>query len=241
MTQQPYSIQRGYVVSDLHIFGCSSLYERNLSRLYAACAQYRTVILNGDTFDFKRSVYHSAQETSEHARAWLASACHNFPSTTFHFILGNHDSHESFTPLLHELARSQSNLLVSEELLRCGPSLFVHGDAIDLPIGSFDVLDVRRGYMNTEPSIYSKIFATAVTRLRLNVVEYIRHSRKELAEKLLNYLETRHGDTLQGVKSIYFGHTHVPFTNFEHRGFNFNNTGSLIRGLPWMPLECELS
>jgi predicted phosphodiesterase len=36
--------------------------------------------------------------------------------------------------------------------------------------------------------------------------------------------------TLEGIKHVFFGHTHLPFDNREHEGITYHNTGSLIKG-----------
>jgi hypothetical protein len=233
--------RKGYVVSDLHIFSCASLYERRLPEFFQSIGQYTDVVLNGDTFDFKRSVFSSSQETSAKAIEWLRELCERFPHTTFHYLLGNHDCNVHFVAHATTLAQSVSNLAIIQDSLLLGSALFIHGDVTDLPSGSLDLTTLRTRYAHAEPNLFSKIFANVVTHLRINSVEYLRHSKQSLACAIINYLQAVHPEQLHKATQIYFGHTHVPFTRFQYDRFTFHNTGSLVRGLVWMPLEFEIN
>jgi len=230
----------GFVISDLHIFSYASLYERYLPMLEDAASRYKIVVLNGDTFDFKRSRYANNAETSKAAVEWLGSLCVRNPDTSFYFLIGNHDCNHSFIDELILLEKRCSNLHVSHDVLQIGSSIFIHGDVCDLPRGSIDLDRLRERYSSQERSVGSIVFAQIVTYLRLNVVEYIRHSRADLASRILDYLKRKYPEKLSGTERIYFGHTHVPFTDLSVSGIKFSNTGSAIRGLAMNALEFPL-
>jgi UDP-2,3-diacylglucosamine pyrophosphatase LpxH len=230
----------GFVISDLHIFSYASLYERYLPMLEAAASTYKIVVLNGDTFDFKRSRYANNRETSHAAIEWLGSLCVRNPETTFYFLIGNHDCNYSFVDELTLLEKRCANLHVSHDVLQIGSSLFVHGDVCDLPRGSLDIDGLRARYSSQERSIGSILFAQVVTYLRLNVVEYIRHRNFDLASRILYYLKKKYPEKLSATERIFFGHTHVPFTDLMVDGIKFSNTGSAIRGLKMNALEFPL-
>jgi UDP-2,3-diacylglucosamine pyrophosphatase LpxH len=234
------SSKTGYVVSDLHIFSCASRYQRLLPMFYEAVRAHSVVVLNGDTFDFKRSHYPSSRETVQHAVKWLEDLCARFPTTQIHYLLGNHDCHSIFVEQLLDLQTRHSTLQVREDTLILSDSLFIHGDVVDLPEDSLDLSAGRRFYAHMEPSLSSKAFAQLVTRTRLNLIDHLRHSRSELARRLLGYIRGTNNDILPTIKRIYFGHTHVPFQGFEREGVLFYNTGSMIRGCRWMPAEFDL-
>lgn len=235
MTQA--STHLGYVVSDLHVFSCASRYERFMPELRKAAETHSLLVLNGDTFDFKRSRFASAQETIANAILWLSELCSHAPQTQIKYLLGNHDSNPPFVDALSEFAQSVPNISVIPTIHQIGANLFLHGDACDLPEGLSDVTSIRERYASADPSVASIVCAKLVTHLRLNMIEYIRHSKRELAATILRYLEHNHPEYSDSVRAIYFGHTHVPFQNFEYRGLIFNNTGSLIRGLRSQPME----
>jgi UDP-2,3-diacylglucosamine pyrophosphatase LpxH len=227
----------GYVTSDLHVFGCSSLYEKLLPIFYEQVTRHPVIVLNGDTFDFKRSRFTSSLETTKHAIAWLQDLSRLASSSSIFYILGNHDCHETFVQALHTALPTLPNVTIVPEHLRLGSCLFIHGDAIDLAQNVADITYVRSKYNKAEPRWGAKAFANLVTHMGLNKVEYLRHSRAVLARRILSYLRITQPSALEGVRQIYFGHTHVPIDHFEYAGIIFYNTGSMIRGLPWRPME----
>ena len=237
----PPAPHKGFVVSDLHIFSCSSLYERYLPEFYAAVGKYKTVVLNGDIFDFKRSIFTSTAETTSQAIRWLKELCARFPDTSFYYLLGNHDSHQEFVTQVTILATHCPNLKIMSDTLVLGSALFLHGDVIDLPNGTSDLMALRQKYSNVQPTVASKIFATLVTFTRVNSVEYLRHRKSTLARKIIEYLRATQPTQLAQAREVFFGHTHVRFGNFTYQGISFHNTGSLVRGLGWMPMEFEIN
>jgi len=228
---------RGYVTSDLHVFGCGSLYETLLPTFYKQATQYPVIVLNGDTFDFKRAPFASSSETSKHAIEWLHNLSQIASSSSIFLVLGNHDCHKIFVQALHSASSNLPNVKIAPEQLRLGSCLFIHGDAIDLTQGATEITHVRSRYSQVEPHWRARAFSGLVTRLGLNKVEYLRHSPATLAQKILSYIRCTQPSILNGVRHIYFGHTHVPIDNFEYENFIFHNTGSMIRGLPWRPME----
>ena len=236
----PSAGETGFVVSDLHIFARSSLYERYLPLLEGAASSHRAVVLNGDTFDFKRSRFPSNEETCREASSWLSGLCLRHPETSFHYLLGNHDCIRPFVDSLRMLEKRCANLRVSEDTLKIGSSLFIHGDVCDLPKGQNDLSTLRQRYETVQRSTLSIVFAQLVTHSRANAVEYLRHSKSALADRLLEYLQEVHPAELSSTERIYFGHTHVPFSGFHHKGISFFNTGSAVRGLRLVPLEFPL-
>ncbi len=232
-----YPPARGYVTSDLHIFGCNSLYEALLPIFYQQATRHPNIVLNGDTFDFKRAPFKSSLETSKHAVAWLYDLCQRASGSSIFFILGNHDCHETFVKALQAASSALPNLRMAREQLRIGTCLFLHGDAIDLADEMPEITHVRSCYSQVEPHWSARACAELITRLGLNKFEYLRHSPTRVAQKILKYLRATQPNSLEGVRQIYFGHTHVPIDHFEYDDFIFYNTGSMIRGLRWNPLE----
>jgi UDP-2,3-diacylglucosamine pyrophosphatase LpxH len=225
------------VVSDLHIFSHASLYKRYSTYLLQTVGKYKIVILNGDTFDFKRSIFRTTEETALKAITWIRQICNSNPTTTFYYLIGNHDCQIQFTTRLKALPLELTNLRVADHTLRLGTKLFIHGDVIDLPDGSYDLALSRERYANAEPNLNSIIIAQIVTRMRLNILGNIRHSKLNQALRILDYLKAQDFKYSDSIDEIFFGHTHTAFRNFSYNGINFHNTGSLIRGLTWMPME----
>jgi UDP-2,3-diacylglucosamine hydrolase len=229
-----------YIFSDLHMFSCSSLYERYLPEIYAGCKRAGLVVMNGDTFDFKRSRFGGVEETSDRAILWLSELCSKHPDKRFEYVLGNHDSLRMFVAKLEELSANAGNLRITRDYLQLGSVLFLHGDVCDYAEPIADLTAARVRYERVTASLPSIIAAEIVTRLRLNIVEYIRHRNSTLAERILRHLEKHATGFESRTRHIFFGHTHVPFTAFEYRGIVFTNTGSAIRGLRFAPREIIL-
>ena len=227
----------GYVVSDLHIFGCNSLYERHLPAFYQGVSSHAVTVLNGDVFDFKRSIFASSAVTVEHAIAWMRDLSSRASNAKIFYLLGNHDSQLEFVRALKETLPELPNVSLMEDSLLLGRSLFLHGDAVDLPLNENNLATVRARYTHAEPHLTSRTFAQLITYLRINSVEQLRHSKASLATRILRYLDATQPGYRDSVQEIFFGHTHVPIHHFEHEGIVFRNTGSMIRGLPWRPLE----
>lgn len=234
------SLKRGYVVSDLHLFSPCSRYRTLLPTLQADCSRYPVVVLNGDTFEVKRVIGNSVDNIATNCTTWLQELCKANNETTFYYVIGNHDAHSTITSHIQGLAANISNLKVVPHILTLGSYLFIHGDVIEPGATMFGVESVRERYKNLCPSRMSTLLAMTVTTLRLNIVEYLRHQKTSLAEKIISYVSHHEPGQLDGVKTIFFGHTHVPFSNFSYRGITFHNTGSFIKGLKWNPMTFEL-
>jgi UDP-2,3-diacylglucosamine pyrophosphatase LpxH len=231
------SITSGYVVSDMHIFGCSSLYTRYLPTFYSQVSSHSVTILNGDTFDFKRSIFKSSQETTRYALEWLRDLSRRASQSKIFFIVGNHDCQLIFLHALIQALPQLPNISLVTDSLRLGSSLFLHGDVVDLPRDTSDITQVRQRYDLVEPNLADRIFAQLVTHLGVNKIEYLRHPKHNLVERIVQHVRLTDPSGTEGLQDIYFGHTHVPFHNFQYAGIRFHNTGSMIRGLPWRPIE----
>ncbi len=234
------SLERGYVVSDLHLFSPCSRYRELLPKLQADCSHYPVVVLNGDTFEIKRSTENSVDDIAINCATWLQELCETNSKTTFYYIIGNHDAHSTLTSHLQGLAANISNLKVVPHILTIGSNLFIHGDVIEPGACMFGIESVRERYKHLSPSKLSTLLAMTITTLRLNVVEYLRHQKTTLAERIISYVSHYEPQQLEGIKTIFFGHTHVSFSNFSHEGITFHNTGSFIKGLKWNPMSFEL-
>lgn len=234
------NVTRGYVVSDLHLFSPCSRYRELLPQFDAACASHPVVVLNGDTFEIKRSIFLSAEKASEYAALWLQELCERHNTTQFYLLLGNHDSNKYLVPKLLTLSTQTTNLSLIPHMLQIGSTLFLHGDVVERGALSNGVGYIRDRYRHLIPSRTSSLVGKLITSLRLNCLEHLRHRKHHLVEQVLQYLSVYHPERLQSIRTIYFGHTHVPFEGFKRNNFVFNNTGSFIRGLQWNPMEFTL-
>ena len=56
-------------------------------------------------------------------------------------------------------------------------------------------------------------------------------------KKIMSSIKRYHPEFLNGIKHVYFGHTHNPFDHYLHEGVYFHNTGSAIKHLKTNMLE----
>lgn len=203
--------------------------------MYEMLADCSFLVLNGDSFDFKRSIYKSSEETAKFALDWLVNLADKFKDTEIYLLLGNHDCH---TVLSHKLAQlNLENLSLHEHSLRLGSALFLHGDAVDLPGPKDSLKDLRSRYLEAEPSFLTRAFAYIASYSGANKIEYLLSTKASQVRRIKSYLDIAKPGWSNGITDIYFGHTHTPFTGFTFEGIRFHNTGSMIRGLMWQPLK----
>jgi UDP-2,3-diacylglucosamine hydrolase len=70
-----------------------------------------------------------------------------------------------------------------------------------------------------------------VTRL-VHEWEFPRHPT---VQRLLRFFDFECPGWRRDTRDCYFGHTHLPFADYEAEGIRFHNTGSAIRGAPFNP------
>lgn len=59
-------------------------------------------------------------------------------------------------------------------------------------------------------------------------------------ERLIHHLDETQPNWRASVRCCYFGHTHEPFAHHQREGITFFNTGSTIRGMPFLPASFTL-
>jgi UDP-2,3-diacylglucosamine hydrolase len=64
--------------------------------------------------------------------------------------------------------------------------------------------------------------------------------RRKTIERVSYYLDHACPGWRDRTRHCYFGHSHLPFSNWEHDGIFFHNTGSAIRGMSFNPLFFEI-
>jgi UDP-2,3-diacylglucosamine pyrophosphatase LpxH len=233
-------MRKGFVVSDLHLFTKRSHAASLQPHLDEAMVWADFVVLNGDIFDFKWSVLPSVEETVEAALEWLERLAGMDPTAELHYLLGNHDALEAFVDRLPELARRIPNFHWHPTHLRLGSAFFTHGDlrgTATVAGGPIRKLE-RKVVLKRELMHDSYNYLVA---LKVHHVVRVTHGRRQSVRKMLRLLATLDPVLLEGVTDVYFGHTHVPFSDHEEGGYRFHNTGSAIRGLPFNPQTVLLS
>lgn len=217
-------MRKGYVLSDLHLFARRSnaaLYQERIENS-AAAADF--LVLNGDIFDFKWSRLPSERETLEAAADWLARLSGHNPACEIFYVMGNHDA---LAPLAEKIeSLSLPNLRWSPTHFIINSSLFLHGD---LPLEGKNPFS--RALMDF-PKIKGpvpNILYDALTASRAHRGAELFTRKSFLAPRLHRALQGR--EEMEGVRHVYFGHTHLAFENFRYGGYVFHNTGAAIKGV----------
>ncbi len=235
----------GYVVSDLHLFSKRTTAGRHAETLLEAAGRADVFVLNGDIFDFRWTTLPSVKDTIDEAIRWLERITKRFPDCHFHFILGNHDAHHAFEEKLAHLAKGTSNLNWHPYYLRLGGKVFLHGD-VCISSGrphptSLERYRARWRKEGRKRGKFNNMLYDAAVQARLHkAIHHLAFPRKRTARSLLTYLEHVGGDAVDGVDSVYFGHTHVAMSGYEYGGIRFHNSGAPMKGVRFKPVKLHL-
>ncbi|MEW6745167.1 MAG: metallophosphoesterase [Planctomycetota bacterium] len=232
---------RGVVVSDLHLFSRLSQAQRVVDAIHEAAAAAHVLVLNGDIFDFQFAFGHSERASVAAAIAWLDSLRHRCPACRIHYVLGNHDTLDPFVSALYRWAREAPRVAVHEYTLQLGRNLFVHGDCANRAMTCREFEAYRESWRrkSRRNALYGRLYE-ALDRLGLrHLVHRVVFPRRKVAERILYYLTDLHGGLTERIDDIYFGHTHLPFTNYPLNGVRFHNTGSAMERMGFNMLTFE--
>ncbi len=231
------------VISDLHLFSGRSLAVKYDSTIQQSAASADAFVLNGDIFDFRWSTLPSTDATIEAATQWLTGLVKSYPNCQFHYVLGNHDHFEQFTRNLDVLARLESNFSWHPFYLRNGSNVFLHGDVANGWITPTRLARLRSqtGFHLPRGAIMNALYDLAI-RLRLHIIAAgLAYPKHVVVRRLHAYLDELRIGHRDGVRNVYFGHTHLALDNYEINGLTFHNCGAPIAGLRFNILETTFS
>jgi len=77
-----------------------------------------------------------------------------------------------------------------------------------------------------------------LTRLHKPVAQLV-FSKRIVVRRILKYLESIGEGPSNGVRNVYFGHTHRRMSNYHYRGLAFHNGGAPIKGVEFRILEAK--
>jgi len=225
--------RKGYFISDLHLLAGRSNAQRYMPEIRAAAAEAEVFVFGGDIFDFRWAVDLSLDEAVDWAGRWLRELAAAAPRCRFHYLLGNHDSHQAFISHLVEVDRNVPNLAWDHDFHRHGPNVFLHGDVLGREIITVDDLLSHRSQPRRHKPMKpwrSQLYgATMVTGLP-RALPYVVHPTRVVARKISRYLRRIGHGPEQGVTDVYFGHLHRLLSGFEQAGLRFHSGGAAIRG-----------
>jgi UDP-2,3-diacylglucosamine pyrophosphatase LpxH len=236
-------VSTGYFISDLHLFSRRSHAERHVEDIYAAAAGAEMFVLGGDIFDFRWTTLASVDETVEAAIRWLEQLVAPHPECEFHFVLGNHDSHVPFVDRLQALADDTPNLQWHRYYLRTGSSLFLHGDVADRKMSQQSLSQKRARCEQDEKrgQAANLLYELAMQSQLHKLAAKVAHPKRRVAKRILAYLQDIGHGPQNGLKDVYFGHTHAAMSNYQYGGLTFHNGGAPIRGLEFRIVETARS
>ncbi|MBW3599141.1 MAG: metallophosphoesterase [Planctomycetes bacterium] len=221
-------------VSDLHLFSRRSHAHLLADDLYRAAAGARTFVLGGDIFDFCWTTLPSVSHTVEAALAWLRRLVEPHPECEFHFILGNHDANRRFTRLLPEFTASVPNFAWHPYYVRLGGSLFLHGDVAEGAAMDHERLNQYRARWCREHKhgpVANRVYDAAVAAHLHRAIGTAAHPTRRVVRRLATYAERMGHGLANGLRHVYFGHTHSAMAGYRYGGLAFHNGGAPMRGL----------
>lgn len=231
------------VISDLHMFSRRSEFEEHLEGIHEAAQNADLFVFNGDTFDFRWTTLPSVRETVEAAVLWLEELCDQHPDTHFHFILGNHDNLQLFIDELTELSLQTENLSWHPYYLRIGDVAFLHGDVSDRAMDAAALEKSRESWLHDTKTRHPVLHSVYDVAIKLGVhklVQRLAYPKKRVAKRLVTYLEDVGLGSIDGIRHVYFGHTHGAMEDFEHSGMRFHNSGAPMKGMDFNILKLEV-
>jgi len=234
--------RKTYFTSDLHLFARHSDGRRYLGAIASKASGAAAFVLGGDIFDFRWAARATLGEAVDEAVDWLAELAIQCPECHFYFLLGNHDSHQAFTIRLAELVQNTDNMSWHRFYVRMGSNVFLHGDVAERKMTAEVLSYARSRWTNRKKRgrLPAQVYDLAVRTKLHKPVPYLVYPKKLVARRILVYLKHIGQGPQNGVKNIYFGHTHRALQNYQYGGLTFHNGGAPIRGLRFRILEAAV-
>lgn len=237
-------ITRGLVVSDLHLWARRSEGTELLASLAGQLAESDVLVMNGDTFDFRWIALCDREKAFAAAVKELHAVLQRYPQCEIHFLLGNHDCLLGFQRALTTLAARAPRFHWHAWQVRLGSALFLHGDCAEARIDALELQSrrdrwergQRRGLLTS--MAYGVADGLGLTRWAHECF----FPRHQTVQRITHYLDRACPGWRLEIQDCYFGHTHLPFSNHQHEGVIFHNTGSSAaqRGMGFNPLVFEI-
>lgn len=232
---------RGLVVSDLHLLAKRSIGESLFNGIRPMLDRCDTLILNGDTFDFRWSTLRNEADSIAAAIHWLDQRLESMEGRNLHFIHGNHDCLHGFRDSLKPLAEKWPNLHLHDDILRLGDRIFLHGDCANRKMDTPELAESRENWAADKPRC---AFSAMLYKIAdVSGLSWSFHRcyfpRNVAVARVAHYLDKALPDWREFASDCYFGHTHIPFHDHCHGHINFHNTGSGIRGMGFQPMEFD--
>ncbi len=230
----------GLVLSDLHLFAARSAGDLYTDKVRDSASRVDFVVLCGDIFDFKWTTYVTIDETISAAITWLRSLCESAQECSIIYIMGNHDGIEPFKTILDDFAVATENFFWHPACYRSGDVLFLHGD-IPFESKGCELAERKlKGPYRKKGLVMNFLYQVFTDTGGLKLYRYL-HNKERIIKYISTAVEAYEKESGNTIKRVFFGHSHVPFTDIEYNGVTFNNTGSSIKGLPFNMMQIAVN
>jgi len=231
-----------FFISDLHKFSRRSHADRHEAAIHHAAARAQTFVLGGDIFDFRWSTHPSLDSSIDAAVKWLEELSMLNAACDFHYVLGNHDFNMPFMERLDAFAESQANFTWHRYFHRIGDCMFLHGDVADGGVSHEELIAARDvSHHDRQPHAIRHYMYDFVVQLRAHkAVAKSMNRKQKVASRIYTYLQDIGHDAGNGLRHVYFGHTHVPMGGLDYEGLKFHNGGSTIKFMDFRILDVAI-
>jgi UDP-2,3-diacylglucosamine hydrolase len=157
-------------------------------------------------------------------------------------VVGNHDNLLDFLKALESYIADEPHVSCHPHYVRLGKALFLHGDVANRKMNHLQLSRWReRWHDDTKKArfldwIYDVAFALRVHK----AVHRITFPSALVAKRVMHYLESIGEGPESGTEDVYFGHTHMALSDYEHGGVRFHNCGAPMPGLEFNILKIEI-
>ena len=232
-----------YFVSDLHLLANRSHGHHHYGGIVSRAKRATHFVFGGDTFDFRWATTRTLGEAYDAAGDWLADLASQCPECRFHLILGNHDYHQGFIDRVVELDGQLHNLAWHRFYFRLGNTVFLHGDVADRPTTAEMLVERREREMKHKKKgrIASGLYDLVVAARLHKPLPKLAFRKWLVARRILTYLDDIGEGPVDGVRHVYFGHTHSAMSGYHYGGVQFHNPGTPIKGMKFRILEADVA
>ena len=201
------------------------------------------LVLGGDIFDFKWSTLASHDETIQAAGQWIRDLLDTNPNCQVSYVLGNHDFDQELMKQLDQITADRESFSWHPYHMQLGGSLFLHGDVADRSIDHQQLVLKREAWKtHRRPHPLRHNLYDVAMNLRLHrIPAFVVHPHRQVAKRLVYYLDRHPELNRNSISRVYFGHTHVAVDDYRFQGIRFFNGGAPMKGLPFRLVEADIS
>ena len=230
-------------LSDLHLFSARSSGEHARELIAQTISEVDLCVWGGDLFDFRWSRLSDEVETVRRAIGWLESWYDRFPETTFLYLNGNHDVHQSFVDALSEWERDRDRFHCGVNAVCIQDTLLTHGDVIECDGDEASLSQYRSRWSEAAQAgrwasqCYDVAVAMHLHRFAANVA----HRNRRTVRRLSKWIQSHQPEPISPIRRVVFGHTHRVLDGYSYNGYQFFNGGAAIRNVSFKPVVLDLN